>query len=61
MADHLKGTGAAAAASGDAVAAAGWDEEREDRWPVPYAAMLVAVTSIGLWASIIGGVRWLVG
>jgi hypothetical protein len=34
--------------------------EAEDRWPVPYTAMLVTVASAGLWALVIAGVRWLV-
>lgn len=35
-------------------------ENREDRWPVPYTAMLVTVSSACLWALIIAGVRWLI-
>ena len=40
-----------------------WSEtgDREDRWPVPYTAMLVTVASACLWALIIAGVRWVVG
>jgi hypothetical protein len=46
----------------DAAVAASWDEEEDkDRWPVPYAAMLVTASSAVLWALIVAGVRWLVG
>jgi hypothetical protein len=43
--------------------AGGWSEteDREDRWPVPYTAMLVTVASAGLWALLIAGARWLIG
>jgi hypothetical protein len=33
--------------------------EAEGRWPVPYTAMLVTLTSACLWALLIAGVRWL--
>jgi hypothetical protein len=39
-------------------AAAGADDER---WPAPYPAMLVTVSSILLWAALIAGLRWLLG
>ena len=44
-------------------AADSWSEaeDREDRWPVPYTAMLVTVTSACLWALLIAGARWLIG
>ena len=34
--------------------------EAEDRWPVPYTAMLVTVTSACLWVLLIAGARWLI-
>ena len=38
-----------------------WSEaEAEDRWPVPYTAMIVTVSSACLWALVIAGVRWLI-
>jgi len=47
-----------AAWSSGALAAADQDAER---WPAPYPAMLVTVSSVLLWAAIIGGLRWLLG
>jgi len=34
-------------------------EDGADRWPVPYAAAFVVVSSAALWALIIAGGRWL--
>lgn len=31
----------------------------DERWPVLYTALFVAVASAGLWALIIGAIRWL--
>lgn len=36
-------------------------ESDETRWPVLYSALLVVVSSLLLWAMIIGGIRWLIG
>jgi hypothetical protein len=33
----------------------------DDRWSVPQTAMFVTVASVGLWALILVGVRWLLG
>ncbi len=41
-------------------AAAAWDDGREERWPLPSSAALVAGLSVVLWALIIAGARWLV-
>ena len=42
------------------VAAAAHDEP-EERWPLPYAAMLVTASSVVIWALIIAAVRWVMG
>lgn len=47
-----------AAWSSEALGEADRDAER---WPAPYPAMLVTVSSVLLWAAIIGGLRWLLG
>ena len=36
-------------------------QQTEGRWPVPYAILLIAVISVGLWSLIIGVASWLTG
>ena len=55
MADDTKG-----AFPDEEAAAAAWDDDRGERWPVPLSAALVAGLSVVLWALIIAGARWLV-
>jgi hypothetical protein len=41
--------------------AAGTHDEPEERWPLPYTAVLVTASSVVIWALIIAAVRWVVG
>jgi hypothetical protein len=36
-------------------------DEDDGRWSTPQTAMFVTVTSAGLWALILWGLRWLLG
>ena len=36
-------------------------QQTEGRLPVPYAILLIAVISVGLWSLIIGVASWLTG
>ena len=38
-------------------------EERraDERWPVPYAIMVIVLVSVALWSVIIAGATWLIG
>ena len=36
-------------------------DEPEERWPLPYTAILVTASSVVIWALIIAGVRWAAG
>ena len=38
-------------------------EERraDERWPVPYAIMVIVLVSVALWSVIIAGASWLIG
>ena len=55
MADDING----AFPDGD-IAATAWDDGREECWPLPSSAALVAGSSVVLWSLIIAGARWLV-
>ena len=35
--------------------------QTDERWPVPYAIMLITVISVALWSLIIGVTSWLIG
>ena len=36
-------------------------QQTDERWPVPYAIMLITVVSVALWSLIIGVTSWLIG
>jgi hypothetical protein len=36
-------------------------QQIDGQWPVPYAILLVAVVSVGLWSLIIGVASWVTG
>jgi hypothetical protein len=33
----------------------------DERWPVPYAIMLITAISVALWSLVIAAASWLVG
>jgi hypothetical protein len=35
--------------------------QTDERWPVPYAIMLITGVSVALWSLIIGVTSWLIG
>jgi hypothetical protein len=37
------------------------EKERNERWPVPYAAMFIIVVSVALWSLIVAVASWLLG
>jgi hypothetical protein len=36
-------------------------QQIDGRWPAPYAIMLIAVISVGLWSLILGVASWVTG
>jgi hypothetical protein len=36
-------------------------QQVDERWPVPYAIMVIAVVSVTLWSLIIAAANWLIG
>ena len=37
------------------------DQQRDERWPVPYAITFMTVVSVGLWSLILTAANWLAG
>jgi hypothetical protein len=37
------------------------ERQLDERWPVPYAIMFIAVVSVTLWSLIIAAASWLIG
>ena len=37
------------------------ERQVDERWPVPYALMVIALVSVALWSLIIGVANWLIG
>jgi hypothetical protein len=36
-------------------------QQGDERWPVPYALMVIAAVSVALWSLIIAVANWLIG
>jgi hypothetical protein len=37
------------------------EREVDERWPVPYAMLFIAVVSVAMWSVIIAAASWLFG
>ena len=37
------------------------EEDGEERWPIPHAAMFIMVSGAACWAVVLGVIGWLLG
>jgi hypothetical protein len=37
------------------------ERQVDERWPVPYAIMIITLVSVALWSLIIAAASWLIG